>query len=120
MRSRITYFNLVLNAREAALDRSEGGGKVEIRLVDRGETVVLEVKDNGPGVPLALRSKLFEPFVSTKTHGSGLGLFLVETQLKRMGGWVRLAETGETGTQFQVGLKRGPEEESQEDDVETR
>jgi two-component system sensor histidine kinase PilS (NtrC family) len=43
---------------------------------DGGETVKLEVIDDGPGIPPGLRSQLFEPFFTTATGGTGLGLYI--------------------------------------------
>jgi len=98
--------NLLLNARDAAAERERGGGKVSLS-ASEGEDgwVVLSVSDNGPGVPPAMVKKLFEPFASDKAHGSGLGLFLVESLLRRMRGWVRLADTGQEGSRFEIGLR---------------
>ena len=65
--------NLLLNAREA----SPPGGRVELRTFAAGDQAVLEILDRGPGVPEALRARVFEPYVSTKKRSSGLGLSLV-------------------------------------------
>ncbi|HEY2954262.1 MAG TPA: ATP-binding protein [Candidatus Eisenbacteria bacterium] len=65
--------NLLLNACEASPD----GGRVEVRAFAAGEQAVIEVADRGPGVPEAIRDRVFEPYVSTKRRSSGLGLSLV-------------------------------------------
>jgi nitrogen fixation/metabolism regulation signal transduction histidine kinase len=65
--------NLVLNACEA----SPRGSRVEVRTFPSRHQAVVEVLDRGPGVPEALRERVFEPYVSTKRRGSGLGLSLV-------------------------------------------
>jgi two-component system, cell cycle sensor histidine kinase and response regulator CckA len=71
--------NLVVNARDALADSS--GGRVHISTRTAGDQVVLEVSDNGPGIPPAIRDRVFEPYFTTKTTGSdkgtGLGLATV-------------------------------------------
>lgn len=63
-------FNLVANAFQAA----GKGGTVRIRTYRRDRWAVLEVADNGPGIPENLREKVFAPFFSTKESGTGIGL----------------------------------------------
>jgi len=84
------FLNLVKNAAEAARARGDGRGEismatawrdgVRVRLGDgrRALAAPLEVKvtDNGPGVPASMRDQLFQPFVTTKVNGVGLGLAL--------------------------------------------
>ena len=62
--------NLVVNARDALKDR---GGHVLVRTHSRGGAVVLEISDDGPGIPLELRERVFEPYFTTKTHGANRG-----------------------------------------------
>lgn len=65
-------FNLIQNAADAMSRR----GRIEIRAASVARGVELRVIDNGPGVPVELRSRIFEPFFSTKDVGKGLGLGL--------------------------------------------
>jgi two-component system nitrogen regulation sensor histidine kinase GlnL len=85
------FLNLVKNAAEAAHARGDGRGEVVISTAYRhgvrvrvGEgmgwratPLEVRVQDNGPGVPARLREHLFEPFVTSKSFGAGLGLALV-------------------------------------------
>jgi two-component system nitrogen regulation sensor histidine kinase GlnL len=85
------FLNLVKNAAEAAHARGDGCGEVKISTAYRhgvrmraggskslrAAPLEVKVQDNGPGVPAALREHLFEPFVTTKSFGAGLGLALV-------------------------------------------
>jgi signal transduction histidine kinase len=67
---------LLLNILMNAIEAVDAGGQITIRLshlVD-GRRVLLEIADTGPGVPVELLPKIFEPFVTTKAEGSGLGL----------------------------------------------
>jgi nitrogen fixation/metabolism regulation signal transduction histidine kinase len=80
--------NLLLNACEA----SPEGATVEVRaLAERGQGVV-EILDRGPGLAPEVRERLFEPYVSTKARGSGLGLSLVRDIAAQHGGSVTLAD----------------------------
>ena len=94
------FLNLVKNAAEAAHSRGDGRGAVGIYTAYRhgvrvrsatGKSVrsaPLEVRvtDNGPGVPAHLREHLFQPFVTTKANGAGLGLALVAKLVAAHGG----------------------------------
>jgi signal transduction histidine kinase len=80
--------NLLLNAVDAA---REGGKNVSVRFEPAGEDrALLAVEDDGPGLPPEVRGHLFEPFVTTKAQGTGLGLYVVETLVQRMGGRITL------------------------------
>jgi signal transduction histidine kinase len=68
--------NLILNAVEAAGRPGGPAGKILIELSRQGGSARLAVKDSGPGPAEAIRNRLFEPFVSEKPEGTGLGLFV--------------------------------------------
>jgi nitrogen fixation/metabolism regulation signal transduction histidine kinase len=80
--------NLVLNACEA----SPAGATVEVAARTEYGHAVLEVLDRGPGLPAGLANRLFEPYVSTKRRGSGLGLSLVRDIARQHGGTVSLED----------------------------
>ncbi|MCK8462411.1 HAMP domain-containing histidine kinase [Aliiroseovarius sp. S1339] len=85
-------FNLVRNA----LDASDGA-QVTIRTDVDGEAAVLDVIDDGPGVPEDIKSRVFEPFVTSKPDGTGLGLALCQRLVEEMGGEiVLLSDAAET------------------------
>jgi signal transduction histidine kinase len=65
--------NLVSNGVDAA---TEGGGRVVIRVLVDGQSVRLQVDDDGPGIPSQIRERVFEPFATTKPQGKGTGLGL--------------------------------------------
>jgi two-component system nitrogen regulation sensor histidine kinase GlnL len=65
--------------------------------------LVVTVKDNGPGVPDDMQPHLFDPFVTTKPNGSGLGLALVAKIVADHGGVIEF-ESGARGTAFRVML----------------
>jgi signal transduction histidine kinase len=93
--------NLIVNAADAAPH-----GTIEVATARVGaERVAISVKDNGPGVPEAVRERLFEPFYTTKEpgKGTGLGLYICRRIVTRLQGAIRL-ETGPGGTTFTVEL----------------
>ncbi len=95
--------NLLLNAGEA-LD-----GQGTIHLTGRSDPgwVTLEVADDGPGVPGALRDRLFEPFQTTKPLGTGLGLAVSQRIIEEARGHLTLeTSAGEPGARFVIRLPR--------------
>jgi two-component system CitB family sensor kinase len=88
--------NLIDNALDALDGR--GGGRIDVRLLADGDRVVLEVRDDGPGIPPEALDHVFEPGWSTKPGTGagrrGLGLALVSTAAARLGGRVRAANDG--------------------------
>lgn len=85
--------NLVVNALDATPER----GRVLVRARHVDGAVQLEVHDDGPGVPAEARTKLFDPFYTTKAHGTGLGLLSVRTCAEMHGGSVEVASSDELG-----------------------
>lgn len=76
--------NLVLNAVQAA----SPVGEVRVLTRREGGIAAVDVEDTGAGVPESVRGRLFEPLITTKEHGSGLGLALVKRVAERHGGSV--------------------------------
>jgi signal transduction histidine kinase len=64
------------------------------------------VRDQGPGIPEAVRARLFEPGPSTKEGGSGLGLAISRQLARHLGAELELAETSPRGSVFRVRLPR--------------
>jgi len=94
--------NLVLNAREA----SPPHAAIQLVLCTRAERVTLEVLDRGSGLPQDVRNRLFEPYVSTKRRGSGLGLSLVRDIVHQHGGTITLEDRSGGGARAVVALPR--------------
>jgi len=69
-----------------AIQFSPPGAKVEVdaRIIDN--RVELDISDRGPGIPTAERRRIFEMFVTTRPEGTGLGLFLARTAIRKCGG----------------------------------
>jgi C4-dicarboxylate-specific signal transduction histidine kinase len=87
--------NLVRNAVQALQQHGAAEGKpsaIRIFAARQGELALIEVSDNGPGVPAHLASRIFEPFhKSTRPGGSGLGLAIAAELVDRNGGAITLA-----------------------------
>ncbi|HEX4778280.1 MAG TPA: ATP-binding protein [Acidimicrobiia bacterium] len=102
--------NLIVNAAEAVEERvaHDGGrGRVVVRTYVDGDDAVIEVSDDGPGVPAELRSRIFEPFFTTKEigKGTGQGLALVHGVVaENHGGSVDVRSTPGHGATFVVRL----------------
>jgi signal transduction histidine kinase len=92
--------NLVTNALQAVDDGE--GIVVATRVEDR--TGVLEVRDEGPGVPAEHRARLFEPFFTGRPGGTGLGLFVSYGIVERHGGRIEVGDAPEGGARFTVRL----------------
>ena len=101
--------NLLDNAFEASLRTPQGNNVVELFLSDEGDEVVIEVADQGCGVPEALREKIFEQGVSTRTDEPGehgIGLYLIASYVGRCGGIITLEENDPCGTLFSLFLPK--------------
>ena len=96
--------NLVVNARDAI----PGEGRIVLRTHSyeegdaAGEAVVIEVEDDGAGIAETDLSRIFDPFFSTKSGGTGLGLATVQGIVHQSGGEVRVARSGPEGTRIEV------------------
>jgi signal transduction histidine kinase len=64
------------NILDNAIDSMKGKGEIWIRTKKESNFVVIEMEDNGPGIPLAVQAKIFDPFFTTKEPGKGTGLGL--------------------------------------------
>ena len=98
--------NLVRNATEAVA--AKGKGKVTLRTKRAGERVIVEVEDDGIGIPADVLPRLFDPFFSTKENGSGLGLALTQQIVKDHGGDLTVDSTVGKGTVFRVAVPARP------------
>lgn len=98
--------NLAVNARDAV----NGTGRIDLRVSEvatlTGPGVLVEVEDNGCGIPPAVQDQMFDPFFTTKAvgHGTGLGLSTVQSIVSSHGGVIRVSSEVGRGTVFQVVL----------------
>lgn len=93
--------NLLRNAVHATLQTEDPQIELRGRLNRRGNTVI-EVRDNGPGVPEELQSRIFVPFFTTKEGGSGVGLALARQVMTAHGGFIRVMPNDGGGAKFSL------------------
>lgn len=92
--------NIVRNGREAMPD----GGKLKVRTSRDNGSAIIEVTDEGLGIPDDLRGRVFEPFFSTKESGTGLGLSLTQQIVAEHGGSIEIAANAPKGTRVMLSL----------------
>ncbi|WP_372799773.1 sensor histidine kinase NtrY-like [Paracoccus seriniphilus] len=103
--------NLLKNAGEAIEERAEKmeegwTGRVHVQLQAEHDAVTITITDNGPGLP-ADRSRLFEPYVTLKSHGTGLGLPIVKKIVEEHGGSLSLTDASDRdGARAEIRLPR--------------
>jgi signal transduction histidine kinase len=97
------FLNLLKNAAEAYEGRH---GRVEVRARAEGGAVIVEIRDDGPGIAPELRDRLFEPFFTTKAagKGTGLGLSISQRIVTEHGGRIELDSAAGGGTCARVTL----------------
>jgi signal transduction histidine kinase len=95
--------NIIKNAKEALGDE----GTITIQFRESGSELQVSISDSGPGIPEAIRSRIFEPFVTYgKKNGTGLGMAIAKSTVDAHGGRIWLeSETGK-GTTFHVVLPK--------------
>ncbi len=99
---RRAFSNILRNAVEAC----EGKGEIGIAARPDGETGVrIEISDHGPGIPAELRGRIFDPYTTAKSGGTGLGLALAKQTFDMHGGSIEVADTPGGGATFFVRLR---------------
>ena len=98
------FLNLLLNAAQA----QGSGGRAGVRIDTRDAHVRLAVWDDGPGIPPEDRTKVLDPFYSTKEEGTGLGLAIAQRIVAAHGGDLHVQSTPDGGTTVSVRLPLAP------------
>jgi len=99
----------LINLIQNGLDASAGNGHVRVSAGKEGPALRLAVADDGVGLTAEQRGQLFVPGFTTKAHGSGLGLTIVERIVSDHGGAVEVNSAPDRGTTFVLRLPRGVE-----------
>ncbi len=97
---------LMLNLYVNAIEAMPGGGTLSVTLHEQGSHIEISVTDTGEGMPEEHRVRVFEPFFSNKSTGSGLGLYLSRKVVEAYNGEIEVAASGECGTCMRVRLPR--------------
>jgi signal transduction histidine kinase len=100
------FMNLIVNAMEALSETPHGAARtllVSSKYDAENNQAVIIFKDNGPGIAHELQAKIFDPFFSTKSQGSGIGLALCQDLINEHGGSINV-ESNQDGTIFTVKL----------------
>jgi signal transduction histidine kinase len=98
------WTNLIDNAADAMKD----SGKLKVRAVRDNDFVLVEIADNGPGLPPEVQSRIFEPFFTTKGvgEGTGLGLDIAYRILRKMHGVISVkSEPGDTRFEVRIPIQ---------------
>ena len=95
------FVNLVNNSLQA-LEKVDRIGRVRVTVAKKRKKLLIEVADNGPGIPPEHKDSIFEPFYTTKKNGNGLGLATCEKIVRLSGGSIVLWETSPSGTVFHI------------------
>jgi signal transduction histidine kinase len=98
------FLNLILNA----IDATDTGGRILVRAEMAGGQLVIYVEDNGVGIALEHQPRLFQPYFTTKKHGTGLGLFVTRALVVEHGGTIEVTSQPGAGTHFRICLPTAP------------
>ena len=100
--------NLITNAVQA-LENVEGRKRLGVATAQENGTVLIRVFDNGPGVPVHLREKIFDPFYTTRKTGHGIGLSFSHRVVENHGGTLSASGNDWGGAEFRIALPVGTE-----------
>jgi len=102
---RIVWLNLILNARDAICEKQDGG-TIKITSARQEECVIVQISDDGIGIPHDVLKRIYDPFFTTKPpdQGTGLGLFNCYRAVEQHHGEIRAKSKPEIGTTFEIRL----------------
>jgi signal transduction histidine kinase len=99
---------LVMNLLTNALDALPQGGRIRLATTRDADAVTLEIQDNGPGIPLDIQARVFDPFFTQKPGGTGLGLAIAASAARVHGGQIHLESSPGQGALFRVRIPIPP------------
>jgi len=95
----MALLNIVINATEAV---DEYDGEITVSLTETEKSIILQIGDNGPGIPEEYISRLFEPYFTQKKNGMGLGLSVSLNVIQAHNAAVDVSSSPDTGTKFTI------------------
>jgi signal transduction histidine kinase len=99
---RRALINLIRNAGQAIEGSGKSEGRIHVKLDRDGDYFVIDLDDDGPGVPEEMRQTVFDPYVTTKTDGTGLGLAIVKKIVVEHGGSITAHESPLGGARMRL------------------
>jgi signal transduction histidine kinase len=99
-----TLSRILRNLMNNSIEAMPMGGTLSLKVSSKGDNAVIEVKDSGSGISKSAMDQLFQPFNTTKTGHSGLGLAFCKNAIESAGGSLELKYTSDRGTTFNVVL----------------
>jgi heavy metal sensor kinase len=111
---RLVLRQALINLVDNAIKYTQSGGRIVIRVVELGKNKVIDVVDNGPGIPKELRSRVFDRFYrvdksrSRENGGTGLGLAIAKSAVEVQGGTLSLEPSNGVGSVFRITLPVRP------------
>ena len=96
------FINIILNAAQAM----NSAGKLQITLESRAGEALVSFRDTGPGIESDVLGKIFSPFFTTRSEGSGLGLALCKKYIEVLGGKIEVTTQLGVGTTFLISLPK--------------
>ena len=98
--------NIILNAIQAV----DFDGKIDICCCREDGNVVVHIRDDGPGIQIEPKERIFEPFISTKEAGNGIGLWITKRLMDSLAGDITINETKHGETEFTLSIPANREE----------
>ena len=104
----------LINLIDNAIKYTQAGGRIVVRIAELGKNKVIDVADNGPGIPDELKSRIFDRFFrvdrsrSRDNGGNGLGLAIAKSAVEVQGGTLSLEPSTEAGSVFRITLPARP------------
>jgi two-component system sensor histidine kinase HydH len=92
------FLNILINAMQAMPQ----GGKISIQICSSGNSVEIFFEDQGEGIAEDILEKIWDPFFTTKSKGTGLGLGIVKNIIESHGGTVQIANGSQSGARVTV------------------
>ncbi|MEL7647643.1 MAG: sensor histidine kinase [Sedimentibacter sp.] len=105
--------NLIENSLDAV--SVDGTGKIYFKINEAEGRLIIEVKDNGPGIPENIRERIYEPRFSTKSGQRGYGMFIVKSIIDRVSGRISLSVSGGTSWYIEIPMESGEEHDTGND-----
>jgi heavy metal sensor kinase len=111
---RMVLRQALINLIDNAIKYTQAGGRIVVRIAELGKNKVIDVADNGPGIPDELKSRIFDRFFrvdrsrSRDNGGNGLGLAIAKSAVEVQGGTLSLEPSTEAGSVFRITLPARP------------